>query len=146
MNRPDCGNHRTGHPRWAQLIANTWNSFSEIRRTQQGTRSVSPSHSRLTGFVNFARRVSPTGNVSRVPSDTHDLYESSDFTGERRYFTTGTATATPTTALKRAPTLSSNHRLDTVNGSTGVCCSSCSPTGSFSSLTNHLLLLVSGYG
>ncbi len=103
-------------------MANTWNSFSEIRRTQQATRSVSPSHARLTGFVNFARRVSPTGNVSTDPSDTQDLYASSDFTGERRYFTTGTATATPTTTLKNAPTFSSNHRLDTVNGSTGVCC------------------------
>src|SRR5580704_4661547 len=144
MNKPDCGNHRTGHPKWAQLIANPWNSLSEIRRTQQATRSVSPSHSRLTGFVNFARRVSPTGNVSRGPSDIQDLYASSDFTGERRYFTTGTATATPTTALNNAPTLSNNHRLDTVNGSTGVCSSSFCPTGSFSSLTNHLLMLVSG--
>src|SRR3981081_2325366 len=121
MNKPDCGNHRTGHPRWAQLIANTWNSFSEIRRTQQATLSVSPSHSRLAGFVNFARRVSPTGNVSTDPSDIQDLYASSGFIGERRYFTTGTATATPTTALKSAPIFSNNHRRDTVNGSTGVC-------------------------
>src|SRR5271170_392188 len=146
MNNPDCGNHRTGHPRWAQLIANTWTSLSEIRRTQQATRSVSPSHVRLTGFVNFARRVSPTGNVSTAPSGTHDLYASSAFTGERRYFTTGTATATPTTALRSAPIFSNNHRRDTVSGSTGVCSSSCCPTGSFSSLTNHLLMLVSGYG
>src|SRR5277367_3831630 len=139
MNKPDCGNHRTGHPRWAQLMANTWNSFSEIRRTQQATRSVSPSHVRLTGFVNFARRVSPTGNVATDPSDTQDSYASSDLTGERRYLTTGTATATPTTALKRAPTFSRNHRLDTVSGSIGVCSSSCCPTGSFSSLTKSPL-------
>src|ERR1700760_1568785 len=144
MNKPDCGNHRTGHPRWAQLIANTWNSFSEIRRTQQATRSVSPSHARLTGFVNFARRVSPTGNAETDPNDTHDLYEASDLTGEKRYLTTGTATAAPTTALKSAPTFSNNHRLDTVAGSTGVCSSSCWPTESFSSLTNHLLELASG--
>src|SRR5260370_12168348 len=146
MNKPDCGNHRTGHPRCAQLIANTWNSFSEIRRTQQATRSVSPSHARLTGFVNFARRVSPTGNVSTDPSDTQDLYASSDLTGERRYLTTGTPTATPTTALKQAPTFSNNHRLDTVNGSTVVCSYSWCPTESFSSLTNHLLMFFSGYG
>src|SRR5258708_15614129 len=144
MNKPDCGNHRTGHPKWAQLIANTWKSFSEIRRTQQAIRSVSPSHARLTGFANFAKRVSPTGNVSADPSDTQDLYASSDWTGERRYLTTGTATATPTTALKRAPTFSKNHRLDTVNGSTGVCSSSTFPTASFSSLPTHLS--VSGYG
>jgi len=25
MNKPDCGNHRTGQPRCAQLIANIWN-------------------------------------------------------------------------------------------------------------------------
>src|SRR6202041_3197183 len=146
MNRPDCGNQRTGHPRWAQLIANTWNSFSKIRGTKKAIRPVSPSHSRFTGPFNLPRRFSPTGNVSRDPSDTQDLYASSDFTGERRYFTTGTATATPTTALKNAPTVSNNHRLDTVNGSTGACSSSCCPTGSFSSLTNHLLGLVSGYG
>src|SRR5882757_8069106 len=135
MTKPDCGNHRTGHPKWAQLIANTWKSLSEIRRTQQATRSVSPSQSRLTGLVNFARRVSPIGNVATDPSDTQDLYAASDLTGERRYLTTGTATATPTTALKRAPTFSRNHRLDTVNGSTGVCSSSSCPTASFSSLT-----------
>src|SRR6201991_1332452 len=127
-------------------MANTWNSFSEIRRTQQATRSVSPSHARLTGFVNFARRVSPTGNVSTDPSGTQDLYASSDFTGERRYLTTGIATATPTTALKSAPTFSNNHRRDTVSGSTGIRSSSCCPTDSFSSLTHHLLMLVSGYG
>src|SRR6202020_159040 len=138
MNKPDCGNHRTGHPRWAQLMANTWNSFSEMRRTQQATRSVSPSHSRLTGFVNFARRVSPTGTVSIGPSDTQDLYALSDFTDERRYFTTGTATATPTIALKNAPTVSNNHRLDTAKGSTGAASSSCCSTGSFVSLHNHL--------
>src|SRR6201996_4140535 len=141
MNKPDCGNHRTGQPRCAQLIANTWNCFSEIRRTQQATRSVSPSHARLTGFVNFARRVSPIGNLATDPSGTQDLYASSDFTGERRYFTTGTATATPTTALKSAPTFSSNHRRDTVSGSTDVCSSLCCPTDSFSSVTNHLLML-----
>ena len=28
MNRPDCGNQRTGHPRCAQLIAKTWNCLS----------------------------------------------------------------------------------------------------------------------
>src|SRR5580692_10864626 len=146
MNKPDCGNQRTGHPRWAQLIANTWNSFSAIRRTQQATRSVSPSHSRLTGLVNFAKRVSPTGNVSRSPSDTHDLYASSVFMGESRYFTTGTATAAPTTKLKNAPTLSNSQRLDTVKGSIGADTSSFCSTGSFSSLTNHLMGLVSGYG
>src|ERR1700751_4208029 len=146
MKKQDCGNPRTGNPRWAKLIANTWNSFSEMRRTQQATRSVSPSHERLTGFVNFAKRVSPTGNVSTDPRDTQDLEASSDLIGERRYLTTGTATATPTTALKRAPIFSKTHRLDTVNGSTGVCSSSCCPTGSFSSITNHLLMLISGYG
>src|ERR1700758_3096896 len=146
MNKPDCGNHRTGQPRWAQLIANTWNSFSEIRRTQQATLSVSPSQARLTGFVNFAKRVSPTGNASTDPRDTQDLYASSGFTGESRYLTTGTATATPTTALKSAPTLSNSHRRDTVKGSTGVSSSSFCSTGSSNSLTNHLVMFVSGYG
>src|ERR1700721_1373478 len=95
-----------------------------MRRTQQATRPFSPSHSRLTGLGNFAKRVSPTGNVSTEPSDTQDLYASSDFTGESRYLTTGTATATPTTALKSAPILSNSHRRDTVKGSTGVSFSS----------------------
>src|SRR6202012_1121784 len=100
-----------------------------MRRTQQATRSVSPSHARLTGFVNFAKRVSPTGNVSTGPSDTQDLYSASGFTGDSRYLITGTATATPTKALKSAPTLSNSHRRDTIKGSTGVISSLFCPTG-----------------
>ena len=50
MNNPDCANQRTGHPRWAQLMAKTWNCSPCMRRTQQGMWSVSPSETPEMGF------------------------------------------------------------------------------------------------
>src|ERR1039458_6781661 len=101
MNSCDCGNHRTGHPRCAQLIANTVNWLDPSRRTQQATLSVSPSHDCLKGFTYEASRVSPTGNFPTSPSETQDLYESSFRTGASKYRTIGTASAIPTSPLDR---------------------------------------------
>src|ERR1700728_49108 len=109
----DCGNHRTGHPRWAQLIAKTLNSLAAVRRTQHATPSVSPSHGRRFGFVNVASLVSPMGNFSSAPSETQDLYDSSGATGESRYFSTGIAMAMPTSELTNTPIFTSSHRRDT---------------------------------
>jgi hypothetical protein len=50
MKSLDWGNHRTGHPRWAQLTAKIWKLSPSIRRTQQATLDDAPSHGTRKGF------------------------------------------------------------------------------------------------
>ena len=72
MNRPDCGNQRTGQPRCAQLIAKTWNCLpSSAPHPARRCRAVSPSHGRVNGLRNVASRVSPSGSRSTLPSGIH---------------------------------------------------------------------------
>src|ERR1700757_259994 len=60
------------------------------------------------------------GKLSTGPSVTQELYAPLRFTGPSRYLTTGTATATPTTALMKTPSLRSIQRRDTTLGSSLV--------------------------
>src|SRR5229473_8626536 len=118
MNRPDCGNQRTGHPRCAQLIAKTWNFSPATRRTQQGIFAVSPSDGFATGFRYVARRVWPSGNPASGPSESQDSYPGlrSRITGERIYRTIGTARIMPTAPLRRIPSFISIPRLESSSG------------------------------
>ena len=67
MKSRDCANQRTGQPRWAQLIANTWNRSPSIRRTQHGMSAVAPSQATRNGFSYVASRVWPSGKFWSGP-------------------------------------------------------------------------------
>src|ERR1700676_1164274 len=114
MNRLDCGNQRTGHPRCAQLMAKTWKVLSSTFRTQHAMSAVSPSQELTTGLRYVASRVWPAGNCSNLPSESHDSYPNffSRVTGENKKRTMGTANTAPTMALKRIPSFTSIMRLD----------------------------------
>jgi len=72
-NKFDCGNHRTGQPRCAQLMAKTWNAFASTCRTQQGTFAVSRRRSvervPVDGEPRFAG-----GELVMAPRLIHDSY------------------------------------------------------------------------
>src|SRR6266404_2881263 len=115
MNRLDCGNQRTGHPRCAQLMANTWNCFPSTLRTQQAMSAVSPSQAFTIGLRYVARRVSPAGNLSSEPRGSQESYSPlrSRVTGDARYRTIGTARVKPTMPLNTKPIFAKNPRLVT---------------------------------
>src|SRR5579864_3375624 len=115
MNNPDCGYHRTGQPRCAQLIAKTCNLSEEMRRTQQAIFPVSPSHGRTKGLRYVASRVSPSGNCVSEPSVIHDksFFISFFFAGPRMKPTTGTANKIPATAFSTMPAVINIWRRDT---------------------------------
>ena len=104
MNRPDCGNQRTGQPRCAQLTAKTWNCSPSTRRTQQAVSAVLPSvgitiriaerrQPRLAfrEFADAAERHPRRGSRSPRPR----------VTDERRKRTIGTASAAATDAVEQ---------------------------------------------
>ena len=64
MKSRDCGNQRTGQPRCAQLIANTWNWSPPMRRTQHAIFAVAPSQATRNGFSYVASRVWPSGKLA----------------------------------------------------------------------------------
>src|SRR5262249_62037978 len=109
--RFDCANQRTGQPRWAQLIANTWNFRSSTRRTQQGMSAVLPSEGLTTGLRNATIRVSPTGNWLSGPSEIQSSALAGLRVGDLRYLTTGTASTAATTPLKMSPMRANAERL-----------------------------------
>src|SRR5215468_9439562 len=118
MNRPDCGNQRTGQPRCAQLTAKTWNWSPPTRRTQHAVSAVLPSVGVTYGFRKVTSRVSPSGNWLTGPSGTQDRYALARprVTDERRYCTIGTANAVPTRPLNRIPIFMKNpRRVDIVS-------------------------------
>src|ERR1700730_11873393 len=116
MKRPDCGNHRTGQPRCAQLIAKIWNCSPSTRRTQHAVSTVFPSVGMTFGFRNVASRVSPSGNSLTDPRGTHDRYafERPRVMEDRTNPTTGTASADATTPLKRIPNFINSPRRESV--------------------------------
>src|ERR1700730_1633574 len=116
MKRPDCGNHRTGQPRCAQLIAKIWNCSPSTRRTQHAVSTVFPSVGITFGFRNVASRVSPSGNSLTDPRGTHDRYafERPRVIEDRTNPTTGTARADATKPLKRIPNFMNSPRRESV--------------------------------
>src|SRR5215470_5960692 len=115
MNNPDCGNQRTGQPRWAQLMANTWNCSPSMWRTQQGVLSVSPSQGFEIGLRNIANMVWPSGKSLKEPSATQRLYFPCcpRRMGEARYPITGVARIRTAKPFKRAPILARKSRRET---------------------------------
>src|ERR1700721_1145365 len=116
MKRPDCGNHRTGQPRCAQLTAKTWNCSPSTRRTQHAVSTVFPSVGITLGFRNMASRVSPSGNSLTDPRGTHDRYafERPRVIEDRTNPTIGTARADATKPLKRIPNFINSPRRESV--------------------------------
>src|SRR5215472_16781800 len=113
MNRFDWGNHRTGHPKWAQLMAKTWKLCPSTFRTQHGISAVSTSKELTTGLRKVASRVCPGGNCSNGPRESQDSSPVflSRIAGPRRKRTTGTAKTAATNPLKSKPILKSMARL-----------------------------------
>src|ERR1700722_1859287 len=116
MKRPDCGNHRTGQPRCAQLTAKTWSCSPSTRRTQHAVSTVLPSVGITLGFRNVASRVSPSGNSLTDPRGTHDRYalERPRVIEDRTNPTMGTASADATKPLKRIPNFINSPRRESV--------------------------------
>src|ERR1700730_2473268 len=116
MKRPDCGNHRTGQPRCAQLTAKTWNCSPSKRRTQHAVSTVFPSVGITFGFRNVASRVSPSGNSRTDPRGTHDRYalHHQRLIEDRTNPPTGTASADATKPLKRIPNFMNSPRRESV--------------------------------
>src|ERR1700730_12015736 len=116
MKRPDCGNHRTGQPRCAQLTAKTWNCSPSTRRTQHAVSTVFPSVGITFGFRNVASRVSPSGNSLTDPRGTHDRYafERPRVIEDRTNPTSGTASADATKPLNRIPNFMNSPRRESV--------------------------------
>src|SRR5215470_3044595 len=114
MNKPDCGNQRTGQPRCAQLTANTWNVSPSTRRTQHAVSTVLPSVGMTRGFRKVANLVSPSGNSLTRPRGTQARYafERPRVTEDRRYLPIGTARAAATTPLKRTPSFINSPRRE----------------------------------
>src|ERR1700692_1366743 len=122
MKRPDCGNHRTGQPRCAQLTAKTWNCSPSTRRTQHAVSTVFPSVGITFGFLNVASRVSPSGNSLTGPRDTQDRYPFpfDRVIDERMKPTTGMASAAATKPLKMIPSFINQPRRDSVLSSSDM--------------------------
>src|ERR1700733_11785733 len=116
MNKPDCGNQRTGHPRCAQLMAKTWNCFPSTRRTQHAVSTVLPSVGVTKGLRNVASRVSPSGKSFIGPSGTHERYPFARprEIEDRRKPAMGTASAVATNPLNRIPTFMNRPRREIV--------------------------------
>src|SRR4029453_14154232 len=112
MNRPDCGNQRTGQPRWAQLTANTWNWSPSIRRPQHAVSAAWPSVGVTYGLRNIASRVSPSGKSVTAPSVTQERYPFARLRvpEEKRNCPIGTANAAPTNPLNRIPSFMKSPR------------------------------------
>ena len=142
MNNCDSENHRTGHPRWAQLMANTVYFPGSEQRTYAGTFAVSPSHGFENGLRNVTRVVSPAGKSAVLPIVTQSRYSLRRKTGPSRYATTGVAMASPTTAFNAMPTFIRNVRRVTLSCSRRCACSLGLGGGSFSSIGSPALLYI----
>src|SRR6202166_517699 len=116
MNKPDCGNQRTGQPKCAQLIAKTWNCSPSTRRTQHAVSTVLPSVGVTKGLRNVASRVSPSGKSFIAPSGTHERYAFARprVIEDRRNFNMGTASAVGTNPLNRIPIFMNRPRREIV--------------------------------
>src|SRR5215469_16309790 len=116
MNKPDCGNQRTGQPRCAQLMAKTWNCSPSTRRTQHAVSTVLPSVGVTYGLRNVASRVSPSGKSFIGPSGTHERYAFARprVMEDRRKPTMGTARAVATNPLNSIPIFMKKPRRDSV--------------------------------
>src|SRR5439155_15954510 len=116
MNRRDCGNHRTGQPRCAQLIANTWNWSPPIRRTQHAIFAVGPAHADRNGFSYVARRVCTSGKLATAPSLIH-AWPARPRTGPKMKPMTGMAASVAAAALSARPSVKRNPRREVGDGS-----------------------------
>src|SRR5438105_4096047 len=116
MKSRDCGNHRTGQPRCAQLIANTWNWSPRIRRTQHAIFAVGPSHATRNGFSYVARRVCPSGKLAAAPSLIH-AWPARPRTGPKMYPMIGIPASVAAAALSARPIVNRNPRRDGGEGS-----------------------------
>src|SRR6267142_2149303 len=117
MNRRDWGNHRTGQPRCAQLIANTWNCSPPTRRTQHAIFAVGPSHATRNGFSYVARRVRPSGKVATEPSGIQ-AWPARPRTGPKMYPRIGMPASVVATVLSASPRVNRNPRR--VGGDGGI--------------------------
>src|SRR5262245_55260324 len=111
MKSPDSGNQRTGHPRGAQVIANTWNVSAPRRRPQHGTFAVSPSHAWTKGLRKIASRVWLSGNALSGPSGIHAC-SAMRRTGPRIEPTIGMAKSAAATAFTARPSAKRKPRRD----------------------------------
>src|SRR5262245_9950465 len=111
MKSPDSGNQRTGHPRGAQVIANTWNVSAPRRRPQHGTFAVSPSHAWTKGLRKIASRVWLSGNALSGPSGIHAC-SAMRRTGPRIEPTIGMAKSAAATAFTARPNRKRKPRRD----------------------------------
>src|SRR2546425_2310059 len=115
MKSRDCGNHRTGQPRCAQLIANTWNWSPPIRRTQHAIFAVGPSQATRKGFSYVASRVWPSGKFPTEPSLIHAC-PARPRTGPKMYPMIGIPASVAATALRATPSVNRNPRRDGGDG------------------------------
>src|SRR5947208_4461244 len=116
MKSRDCGNHRTGQPRCAQLIANTWNWSPPIRRTQHAIFAVGPSQATRNGFSYVARRVCPSGKFPTEPSLIHAC-PARPRTGPKMYPMIGIPASVAARPLSAKPSVNRNPRRDGDDGS-----------------------------
>src|SRR6266404_5089837 len=116
MKSLDCGNHRTGQPRCAQLIANTWNWSPPIRRTQHAIFAVGPSQATRNGFSYVARRVCPSGKFPTEPSLIHAC-PARPRTGPKMYPMIGIPASVAARPLSAKPSVNRNPRRDGGDGS-----------------------------
>ena len=127
MNSCDSENHRTGHPRCAQLIANTVRATIRGRhRTYAGTLSVAPSQGSGTDCDTSPASSRLAGNSPHRRSQSTPVLLRRN-TGPSRYATTGVAIAiSPTAAFSAIPTFIMNVRR-VIRSRSSVCSCSCRP-------------------